>query len=267
MAFVSFKKNYRSVPSPQQFYTGGPFAVSSEGSFLACTCDDKIKIVDATNASIKSTIEGDLEGITALALNPDDKLLFFASHSRQIRIWDLFFSKCLRSWKGHDGPVMGMACDASGGLLATAGADRKVLVWDVDGGYCTHYFKGHKGVVTSIIFHPDPNQLLLFFGSEDATVRVWNLVTKKCMAVLENHFSAVTSLVVSEDGWALLNAGRDKTLLLSSHKLVLLVHPKLGLLLVWVDLSGWPPSPFMASRTGLIPTQPILVSLIFWGGD
>lgn len=56
---------------------------------------------------------------------------------------------------------MGMACDASGGLLATAGADRKVLVWDVDGGFCTHFFKGHKGVVTSIMFHPDPNKLLV----------------------------------------------------------------------------------------------------------
>lgn len=56
---------------------------------------------------------------------------------------------------------MGMACDASGGLLATAGADRKVLVWDVDGGFCTHFFKGHKGVVTSIMFHPDPNRLIV----------------------------------------------------------------------------------------------------------
>ncbi|KAJ4957547.1 hypothetical protein NE237_024658 [Protea cynaroides] len=210
MASVSFKKNYRCVPSLQQFYTGGPFAVSSDGSFLACACDDKIKIVDASNASIKLTIEGDSETVTALALSPDDKILFSASHSRQIRVWDLSTSKCVRSWKGHDGPVMGMVCDASGGLLATAGADRKVLVWDVDGGYCTHYFKGHKGVVTSIIFHPDPNQLLLFSGSDDATVRVWNLVTKKCVAVLEKHFSAVTSLAVSEDGWTLLSAGRDK---------------------------------------------------------
>lgn len=56
---------------------------------------------------------------------------------------------------------MGMACHLSGGLLATAGADRKVLVWDVDGGFCTHYFTGHKGVVSSILFHPDPNKQLV----------------------------------------------------------------------------------------------------------
>lgn len=67
--------------------------------------------------------------------------------------------------QGHEGPVMGMACHASGGLLATAGADRKVLVWDVDGGFCTHYFKGHKGVVSSILFHPDANKNIVCTNS------------------------------------------------------------------------------------------------------
>ncbi|KAF5930773.1 hypothetical protein HYC85_031646 [Camellia sinensis] len=210
MASVSLKKNYRCVQSLQQFYSGGPFAVSSDGSFLICACNDTIKIVDSSNSSIKSTIEGDSEPITALALSPDNTFLFSASHSRQIRVWDLSSLKCLRSWKGHEGPVMGMACDASGGLLATAGADRKVLVWDIDGGFCTHFFKGHKGVVTSIMFHPDPNRLILFSGSDDATVRVWDLATKKCIATLDKHFSAVTSMAVSEDGWSLLSAGRDK---------------------------------------------------------
>ncbi|PIA55623.1 hypothetical protein AQUCO_00700140v1 [Aquilegia coerulea] len=192
---ASFKKNYRSVPILQNFYTGGPFTVSSD---------------DSSNASIKSTIEGDSLKVTALVLSPDDKYLFTASHSKQIMVWDLSTLKCLRSWKGHEGPVMSMTCDSSGGLLATAGSDRKVLVWDIDGGYCTHYFKGHKGVVTSIMFHPDPDHLLLFSGSDDATVRVWDLVSKKCLAVLEKHFSTVTSLAVSENGWTLLSAGRDK---------------------------------------------------------
>ncbi|KAG8381676.1 hypothetical protein BUALT_Bualt06G0146300 [Buddleja alternifolia] len=207
---VTLKKNYKCFQSLQQFYTGGPYAVSSDGSFLVCACDDTIKIVDSSNAAIKSTIEGDSEPVTALHLSPNDNLLFSASHSRQIRVWDLSTSKCLRSWKGHEGPVMGMACHASGGLLATAGADNKVQVWDVDGGFCTHYFKGHKGVVTSIMFHPDPNRLLLFSGGDDAAVRVWDLTSKKCVATLDKHQSTVTSMAISKDGWTLLTAGRDK---------------------------------------------------------
>ncbi|XP_016511982.2 protein TORMOZ EMBRYO DEFECTIVE [Nicotiana tabacum] len=210
MASPALKKSYKCVQSLQQFYTGGPYAVASDNSFLICACNDTIKIVDLSNASIKSTIEGDSEPVTALALSPNNNFLFSASHSRQIRVWELSTLKCLRSWKGHEGPVMGMACDASGGLLATAGADRKVLVWDVDGGFCTHYFKGHKGVVTSIMFHPDPNRLLLFSGGDDASIKVWNLTRKKCLSTLEKHQSAITSMAISEDGWTLLSAGRDK---------------------------------------------------------
>ncbi|KAK2999957.1 hypothetical protein RJ639_024082 [Escallonia herrerae] len=213
MAAATLKKNYRCFQSLQQFYTGGPYAVSSDGSFIVCACDETIKIVDSSNASIKSTIGGDSETVTALTLSPNDNFLFSSSQSRQIRVWDLSTLKCLRSWKGHEGPVMGMACDASGGLLATAGADGKVLVWDVDGGFCTHYFKGHKGVVTSIMFHPDPDRLILYSGSNDATVHVWDLTKKKCIATLEKHLSTVTSIAVSEDGWTLLTAGRDKALL------------------------------------------------------
>ncbi|KAI5416986.1 hypothetical protein KIW84_041839 [Lathyrus oleraceus] len=217
MESLRLKTNYRCVPALQQFYTGGPFAVSSDGSFIVCACGDSIKIVDSANASIRSTLEGDSEQVTALALSPNDKLLFSSSHSRQIRVWDLSTLKCVRSWKGHDGPVMCMACDASGGLLATGGADRKVLVWNVDAGYCSHFYKGHGGVVSCVMFHPDPKKQLLFSGSDDggdnATVRVWDISNPKrktCIAILDNHRSAVTSIAVSEDGWTLLSAGRDK---------------------------------------------------------
>ncbi|PNX82884.1 transducin beta-like protein 3-like, partial [Trifolium pratense] len=161
MESLRLKTNYRCVPALQQFYTGGPYAVSSDGSFIVCACADSIKIVDSATASIKSTLEGDSEQVTALVLSPDDKILFSSSHSRQIRVWDLSTLKCVRSWKGHEGPVMCMTCDPSGGLLATGGADRKVLVWDVDGGFCTHFFKGHGGVVSCVMFHPDPEKQLV----------------------------------------------------------------------------------------------------------
>ena len=99
MASVALKKNYRCVQSLQQFYSGGPFAVSLDGSFLVCACKDTIKIVDSSNSSIKSTIEGDSETVTALALSPNDTFLFSSTHSRKIRVWDISSLKYLRSWK------------------------------------------------------------------------------------------------------------------------------------------------------------------------
>lgn len=104
MATLPFKKNYRCVPFLQQFYEGGAFVVSSDASFIACACGDSIKIVDSDTAAIRSTVEGgESEVFTALALSPNDKLLFSAGHSRQIRVWDLSTMKCVRSWKVNEG--------------------------------------------------------------------------------------------------------------------------------------------------------------------
>lgn len=54
------------------------------------------------------------------------------------------------------------------------------------------------------------NFLQIFSGGDDTTVRVWDLAKKKCTATLEKHQSTVTSIAISEDGWTLLTAGRDK---------------------------------------------------------
>ncbi|KAL0918183.1 hypothetical protein M5K25_010177 [Dendrobium thyrsiflorum] len=206
---VTLKKNYRCSRFLQKFYSGGAYAVSSDGSFIACACNDEIKMVETSNSVVQEILEGDGEEVTALTFSPNDRFIFSASHSRLIRVWDLSSFKCIRSWKGHDGPVTSMSCHSSGGLLATAGADTTVRVWDVDGGFCTHLFRGHTGVVTCIAFHPDPKRLLLFSGSDDESVLVWSLESKKRIAALkESDTSRVSSLAISEDGRSLLIAER-----------------------------------------------------------
>lgn len=82
--------------------------------------------------------------MTALALSPDARLIFAASHSLQLQCWELDSGQVLCSYRGHRAPVADMAVDVSGGLLATGSADRTVRIWDVDGGFCTHAFAGHR---------------------------------------------------------------------------------------------------------------------------
>ncbi|KAG0460503.1 hypothetical protein HPP92_020800 [Vanilla planifolia] len=206
---VTLKKNYRCSRFLQKFFSGGSYAVSSDGSFIACVCNEDIKLVETSNSSVRATLQGDGEEVTSLTLSPDNRFLFAASHSRLISVWDLSSFKCIRSWKGHDGPVTNMVCHSSGGLLATGGADSTVRVWDVDGGFCTHLFRGHTGVVTCIAFHPNPQHLLLFTGSDDESVMVWNLERKRRIAVLkESDTSRISSLAISEDGRSLLIAER-----------------------------------------------------------
>jgi hypothetical protein len=49
--------SYRCVPAIQPFYTGGPFAISTNGFFIACACGDCINIFDIYKDSIISTLK------------------------------------------------------------------------------------------------------------------------------------------------------------------------------------------------------------------
>lgn len=98
-AAIVQKKNYKCVKSLEQFYSGGPYSVSPDGSFIVCACDETIKIINTSDASVKSTIESDSTPVTALCISPNANFLFSSSHSRQIRVWDLTSLQCLRSWK------------------------------------------------------------------------------------------------------------------------------------------------------------------------
>ena len=96
---VLLKKNYKSTSAVQVFYTGGPVAISSDASFIACACHDQVKVVDLQSGAVTSTLEGDSEPITAIALMPNGSSLFAASRSRQVKLWSLSSGTCIRSWK------------------------------------------------------------------------------------------------------------------------------------------------------------------------
>ena len=96
---LALKRSYRCVSSLQQFYSGGPFAVSSDGASLACACGDEIKIVNSSDACVLASLGCDSESVTAFTFSPYGCFLFSAGHSRLIRVWDLSSRKCVRSWK------------------------------------------------------------------------------------------------------------------------------------------------------------------------
>jgi U3 small nucleolar RNA-associated protein 13 len=54
---------------------------------------------------------------------------------------------------------------------ATTAAAAAVKVWDIERGYCTHNFTGHTGIVSTVLFHPEPQRLLLATSSDDCSVR------------------------------------------------------------------------------------------------
>ncbi|NP_001080042.1 transducin (beta)-like 3 L homeolog [Xenopus laevis] len=209
---IKFKTNYAVTRKIEAFYKGGKVQISSDGTYILCTCGNKLNILDIATGAVAYTIEqDDQEDITSFALSPDDEILVTASRALLLKQWDWRQGQCSRTWKAiHTAPVSTMTFDPTSTLLATGGCDSTIKIWDVIKQYCTHNLKGSSGVVHLVQFHPDMSRLQLFSSSMDYKIRLWDLKSSKCLCILETHFSAVTSLCFSTDGNTMISSGRDK---------------------------------------------------------
>ena len=211
----------------RRLYTGGRIAVSGDGSYLVCACENDANVMDVATGKTLLTVPAEADEFTAFALHPSLPQLVTAGRSRQLRSWTLDLaagkSECLRVWKALKMPVLDLAYDPTGTFVASGSSDGTVMVFDVAKGFCTHVFRGHEGVVSLVAFHPTPGRLHLFSCSADTTVRIWDMKTKAARATLRSHVALPTAIAFSDDGETLLTAGRDQLVhvwSLGSHELL-----------------------------------------------
>jgi hypothetical protein len=176
---------------------------------IAAASRTVIKIWDLETCSLKYSISGVQDGITAITFHPTDSDVvlvamengYLQSFRKQI---------CEASVRAHRHSISDLAFLSTGSHFLTVSEDMHMKLFDMNSLQHVRSF-AHKSVVTSVRVSPVDDNLAAT-ASGDKTVRLWQLYgahpRDECW-VLEGHIAWVSCLEFSSNGTVLVSGSFD----------------------------------------------------------
>jgi WD40 repeat protein len=125
------------TPGPATFArTGRPgpmgLAFAPDGKTLAEAGSDNttLRLWETATGKERRALPAPEEGISAVAVAPDGRLLVTGAADGMIRLWDVAAGKVFRTLDGRQGAVVTLMFAGGGRLLLSVGEDGTALVWD-----------------------------------------------------------------------------------------------------------------------------------------
>lgn len=147
-------------------------------------------------------LAGHSGSVRFVAITPDGKFGFSAggwpNGDGSVRKWDLEKAQEVFVFKGHEGLVDGVACDATGSRILTCEKDRTVRLLDGNTGALLKTFSGHTSGVNEVAMTSDGR--IGVSASDDHTVRWWDLEKGEPKGILSNQETPVGPMAISPDG-------------------------------------------------------------------
>lgn len=87
---------------------------------------------------------------------PNDKdLIVTGSLDMTAKSWSVETTECLKTFKGHTGPITCMATDPFGKFLFTGSADHDIRSWEISTGKLLTIMTAHSSTVLSLFVRPN----------------------------------------------------------------------------------------------------------------
>ncbi|MFO1041545.1 MAG: WD40 repeat domain-containing protein [Planctomycetaceae bacterium] len=154
-------------------------------------------------------LAGHSGSVRFVAVTPDGKFGFstggWPNGDGSVRKWDLETAQEVFVFKGHEGLVDGVACDATGSRILTCGKDRTVRLLDGNTGAQLKTFSGHTSGVNEVAITPDGK--IGVSASDDHTIRWWDLEKGESKGILSNQETPVGPLAISPNGKLVATGG------------------------------------------------------------
>ncbi|KAF8906296.1 WD40-repeat-containing domain protein [Gymnopilus junonius] len=161
---------------------------------------------------------GDERPISQVRFAPNNQILATGSWSGTVKLWNVPACTPIRSLRGHNDRVGGVAWHPQASLsqgadlvnLVSGGGEGDVNLWSLN----RHVnetplstLKGHQDRVCRVAFHPSGDYVAS--ASFDTTWRLWDVNTSKELLLQEGHSKEVYSIEFQNDGSLVGSGGLD----------------------------------------------------------
>lgn len=144
-------------------------------------------------------------GIRALDVSSDGRLMVTGSYDLTIRLWDTGTHALLHTLIGHEAPVRCVAFSPDGKTLASASWDGTVRLWGVPSGEARARLLGHQRGVAAVAWSPDGRRLVS--AGQSPNLLTWDAASGRLLSVSPMDGAEINSLSFSPDGRILAVAG------------------------------------------------------------
>jgi RNA polymerase sigma factor (sigma-70 family) len=144
-----------------------------------------------------------------LAFSPDGKMLATTS-TPECHLWDVATGKELKTLKGHQNGLSGVAFSPDSKTVATVSYDGTLRLWDAATGTEKRRIECGQGDLYATAFSPDGK--VLVSAGKDGTIRFRDPNTGEERRQLTGHKKEILSVVFSPDGKHLASASADETI-------------------------------------------------------
>lgn len=150
-------------------------------------------------------------GVQAIAYSPDGKLLASAGNNKLVRIWDARTGREIKTLKGHQQAVRGIAFVKRGDgkpstLLVSGSTDKTVRIWDLDTGVEKKIIN-LPGPCGAVAVSTDGKFIAAGTAFQNGDVLVFSLTDGVQQQRWRAHAGGVFSLAFSPDGKIIASGG------------------------------------------------------------